>query len=358
MGPSTVGGGVDGVSGSTRGATTNARISPTDLGDLLRTFNEVTTRLQTAHETLTAEVARLQSELRGANKQLRRARQLAALGEMAAGIAHEVRNPLGSIKLYARVLVEDLTARGDAADQALTARKIVGAVDRLNAVVGDVLTFSREITPRAVEATAWHVIEPALEASRDVALRLGVRLDGDEAELRSVRLNGDLPLLAQALTNVVRNGCEAFEGAAEGGVGTEERRVTVVAERRRVALPGGNGRRAEAAVIVVRDTGPGVPEEAMGRVFNPFFTTRNAGTGLGLAIVHRIVDAHGGAVSISNGEQGGAVVELVVPDSGEGEGVDEEALMPPRTATSEARDDDAPAGGARSRLGRGKKSSS
>lgn len=294
--------------GAVRGHRT---LSESDLAELLTTFNETTGRLQAAHEKLSAEVARLEKELRGANRQLRRARQLAALGEMAAGIAHEVRNPLGSIKLYAKVLCEDLVTMPE---QASVAGKIMGAVDRLNAVVGDVLSFSREMTPRTAAIIAWDVVEPAVESCREVAGRLGVEVIADAAALAGTRLYADAGLLTLALTNVVRNACEAvgeFDGAAV-------RRVEVRAERRRVVVPGGvGGERRDAVAIIVTDTGPGVPEEALARVFNPFFTTRHTGTGLGLAIVHRVMDAHGGSVSIRNNTPAaGATVELIVPESG------------------------------------------
>ena len=85
-------------------APTAASVSPAELAELMSTFNQVTGRLQSTHESLRTEVARLQEELREANEQLQRSKRLAALGEMAAGIAHEVRNPLGSIRLYARML--------------------------------------------------------------------------------------------------------------------------------------------------------------------------------------------------------------------------------------------------------------
>lgn len=304
-----------------RPKTSAAPMSASDLAELLTTFNETTGRLQAAHEKLTAEVARLEKELRGANRQLRRARQLAALGEMAAGIAHEVRNPLGSIKLYAKVLCEDLASMPE---QAGVAGKIMGAVDRLNAVVGDVLSFSRELTPRAAEITAWEIIEPALEASREVASRLGVEITFDRAALEAVHLNADASLLSLAATNVVRNACEAV-GEFDAPRGTTQRRVEVRAERRRVVIAsdakaGASGERRDAVAIIVTDTGPGVPEEALARVFNPFFTTRHTGTGLGLAIVHRVMDAHGGSVSIrNNAPDPGATVELIVPEASSNE---------------------------------------
>jgi signal transduction histidine kinase len=119
--------------------------APGELAELLGAFNDVTGRLQRTHERLQREVAGLKRELREANEQLSRSRRLAALGEMAAGIAHEVRNPLSSIRLYARMLEQDLA---DRPDQRSIAGRIGAAVHGLDAVVGDVLNFARELRVR------------------------------------------------------------------------------------------------------------------------------------------------------------------------------------------------------------------
>src|SRR5262249_42196179 len=125
----------------TRSALPAGQVTPAELAELMATFNEVTGRLQGTHESLKREVVRLQGELRDANEQLQRSRRLAALGEMAAGIAHEVRNPLGSIRLYARMLEHDLV---DRPQERSVATKIAAAVHGLDGVVGDVLSFARE----------------------------------------------------------------------------------------------------------------------------------------------------------------------------------------------------------------------
>ena len=296
-------------------------LSPRDLGEILAQFNEATGRLSSAHDALRGEVARLESELQESRKKLRRAEQLAALGELAAGIAHEVRNPLGSIRLYARVLVEDLADRPEARG---TAEKIVGAVDRLNAVVGDVLSFSREMEPRLRASDLGELVDQAMEACAVFAAEHGVELVRHPS-IDGVEVVCDSNLLVQALINVVRNACEAV---AEANPQTS-RRVRVSVDRR--GELDSSGRRREMLVIVVRDSGPGVPPDALPRVFNPFFTTRHTGTGLGLAIVHRILDAHGGGVSIRNAAESrrarrgskpasvddpslpGAIVELLIP---------------------------------------------
>jgi len=281
-------------------------LSAADLAELVTTFNEVTQRLESTHTALRSEVVRLSEELRQTKGQLARARELAALGEMAAGIAHEVRNPLGSIRLYAEALVEDLNDRPAERD---VADRIVRSVGRLNAVVGDVLAFSRELRlrPETLDATAF--LADAIEESRARALERGVRLEVLPVE-NELTITADPGLLRQALTNVISN---AIDAAAEGT--SEEPRVEVSAERTLVRTP--DGGRTDAVGIRVADSGPGIPDAVRDRLFNPFFTTRETGTGLGLAIVHRIVDAHAGTVVIhENGlAPAGAAVELKLPSS-------------------------------------------
>ena len=262
-----------------------------DLAQVILAYNRVTEDLQRSHESLRAQVERLQSQLASADAQLQRSKRLAALGEMAAGIAHEVRNPLAAIHLYAKMLVEDLPD-GSATQQ--TAGKIADAVRGLNAVVTDVLHFSRELRPRVRQLDTLALLQRAAESHRPeidagaVALRFDVP---DECAV----VDADPDLLHQALLNLIRNAVEA--GA---------QRVTMAS---RFDGP--------MVVLAISDDGPGIPDAAIDRIFNPFFTTRDTGTGLGLAIVHRIIDAHGGAIRVHNAPAptGGAVFEILLPQN-------------------------------------------
>ncbi|MFT5424235.1 MAG: signal transduction histidine kinase [Phycisphaerales bacterium] len=273
-----------------------------DLADLMAGFNEVSAKLQATHETLRAEVRRLSGELRDANQALQRSKRLAALGEMAAGISHEVRNPLGSIKLYARMLEQDLAERPEQRDIAC---KIGSAVGRLNEVVGDVLTFSKDLRARPQSLDASDVLERAAESCRGL-------LDA-EPTIRvepGVVLAADAGLIEQALVNVVRNGAESMLEARGTTRGLE-----LFAESRHDEIED-----RLATVLSVRDLGGGVDPAVIERMFNPFFTTRETGTGLGLAIVHRIVDAHRGRVHVlSNSELSpgapGTTVEFWIPQA-------------------------------------------
>lgn len=292
-----------------------------DLAELLRSFNDVTARLTGTHELLREEVARLKGELARANEEIERSKRLAALGEMAAGIAHEVRNPLGSIGLHARMLEQDL---GDRPAQREIAGRVLTAVRGIDAIVRDMLAFAREtrVDPRAVVAS--ELFASALEeigAAELAKARVRVELD---AGCERVRMVCDAGLIGRALVNVVRNAVEAMTERPDGG------RERVLRLRAGVegggGVGGGVGGEAGAgwALLRVEDSGPGVSPEVIGRMFNPFYTTRAAGTGLGLAIVHRIVDAHAGRVRVSNvegtrkGERIGAVVELILPVEGPG----------------------------------------
>lgn len=270
-----------------------------ELAQLVEAYNQVTVNLQSSHETLTAEVKRLQTQLASANAALQRSKRLAALGEMAAGIAHEVRNPLASIHLYADMLRSDLADRPEQQD---LARHIATAVRGLDAIVSDVLSFSREVQVRPAQVVADELFERALDAVRPMleAHRISVVIHGKATLLRV-----DPELMQQALVNLFRNSADAMP---TGGT------LTLTAEADEAAHQ-----------IVVADTGPGIGDKDVDRIFNPFFTTRATGTGLGLAIVHRIVDAHGGSIAVRNeslagGESGGAAFTLCLPaQSTEGE---------------------------------------
>lgn len=285
-------------------ATAGASIETPDLAEIMSAFTRVTDRLQGAHQTLQAEVSRLNRELRETNEQLRRSRQLAALGQMAAGIAHEVRNPLGSIRLYASLLVDDLA---DRPESSRLARQIARAVSDLDAVVGDVLSFAREITIRPAPLGVGAALDQALESCRAMMheARIVVRRNA-ESEATLPPLLADASLLNQALVNVIRNAIEAMSG--EGA-------LTLYAEidASEPQKDAGGVAAAPAILLKIDDTGPGIPEEIAERIFNPFFTTRAAGTGLGLAIVHRIIDAHGGEIRIGRAEGGGASITLRLP---------------------------------------------
>jgi signal transduction histidine kinase len=209
---------------------------------------------------------------------------------MAAGVAHEIGNPLGGIELQASLLARD--ASGDGARRA---DKILIAARRLGRIVTDMLTFTRD---RPITARPCPLARTAGEAA-DLVVSL--------LEERSVRVEVDCPedltvmadeeLLLQALHNLLDN---AIRFSPEGAA------VTVAAEI-------GSGPFRPEVACRVRDRGPGISEEIMPHVFNPFFSRRDGGTGLGLAIAHKVIADCGGKLTCENAREGGAVFTIELP---------------------------------------------
>jgi len=268
-------------------------VTPEDLAELMRAFNSAAGELGQTHEALRAEVSRLKSELNEANVRLERGRRLAALGEMAAGIAHEVRNPLAAIALHAEMLRADLGAGVEGE----TAGKILRAARELDGVVGDVLRFARELAPALAIVNAAEPARRAVATCQMLAESAGVDL-AIEAAPAFEDVEVDAGLVAQALANLIRNAVEAIGEA--GGAGPGSVGVSVEVSGDRVSYE-------------VRDDGPGLPEGVVERMFNPFYTTRHTGCGLGLSMVQRIVDAHGGRVDAASMDAGGARFVLTLP---------------------------------------------
>lgn len=273
-----------------------------DLRELMEQVNATADQLSRTQVILQNEVTRLRRELEEANKKLRRSRSLAALGEMAAGIAHEIRNPIAAIQLTAQTLAEEVEADSG---RRLLCEKIRRAVDTADAIVRDVLLFARDMTIRPTPTTARELVAHAVAGCEAVTLRGGVDVAIDVPDDETFMLEVDTHLMMQAIGNVVRNAVEAM--AEQEGPRTL--RVTAARER----IRGGDGRGAHLVLLTFEDTGPGIPPEVVDRMFNPFFTTRPTGTGLGLAIVHRIIDAHGGQIQVRRAAIGGARVDLCLP---------------------------------------------
>jgi two-component system sensor histidine kinase HydH len=209
---------------------------------------------------------------------------LAHLGKMSAMLAHEIRNPLGTIKGFAQLAAE---GTGESVRGLLT--PIVQEAGRLETLVNDLLAYGRPPTP-ALRDAEWHEIAGGVERhARHLLAGRPVRfaVSGGRLNWRT-----DPSLVEQALLNLVRNAAEAVPDGAEG-------------EIRLDAAPTPDGIR-----ITVSDTGAGIAEPARARLFEPFFTTKTFGTGLGLAIARKLTASLGGEIDLRNRESGGAEAVL------------------------------------------------
>jgi signal transduction histidine kinase len=235
------------------------------------------------------EIMKDLTPMRRLEEAVRDARTLAALGEMAAGLAHEIRNPLGGIKGFATLLARDVA---DDAPRARLVARIVDGVDALNRILTDFLAYGAPGSPQARAFDARDLASEVLALVAAEALGRGrvaiePRFAPDEAPAHADRDHA-----AQALLNILRN---AIEASPDGG------RVAVAV-----------GADAEAVTIAVTDEGPGLPPEIQARLFRPFGSTKRGGTGLGLAVAKSLVDRSGGSLGIATGP-GGTTATILLP---------------------------------------------
>jgi signal transduction histidine kinase len=229
--------------------------------------------------------------------------RLAALGEMAAAIAHEVKNPLAGIEVMAGLLKRQLVESPDA--QTVLA-DIIKEAKMANVIVQEVLAFVRPLRLQVEDIAVADVIRDAMTMAESHASLKGeveVKIDLPEA-LRPIQ--GDPHQLRQIFTNLLTNAFEAM-----GGVGQVEI-AAVALDGDDDAGPTEHGT-GPTIQITIRDNGPGIPPEVMDRIFSPFFTTKPQGSGLGLAIVRKIVDAHDGRIDVGERAGGGTVFRVWLP---------------------------------------------
>jgi signal transduction histidine kinase len=225
--------------------------------------------------------------------------RLAAVGEMAAVIAHEVKNPLAGIEVMAGVLRRKIPASPDA--QTLLA-DIIKEAKMANAIVQEVLDFVRPIRLQVERTAIADAVQGAISLADGKARRGAVNVDVRLADGLPL-IQGDQHQLTQLFTNLLINAYEAM-----GGKG----RIAITGERTRLA-DGGDGR--DAVLVEVTDDGPGMPSEVSDKVFDPFFTTKAQGSGLGLAIVRKIVDAHDGRLDLQTAPGQGTTIRMTLPVS-------------------------------------------
>jgi signal transduction histidine kinase len=250
-------------------------------------------------ETLSEKLEETNQELRRAEAEARRAERLAALGQLSAGLAHEIRNPLGVIKGSAEMLSQKVA--GSQPLVAELAGYISSEVNRLNALVVRFLDFAR---PSKLELRPGHIseiVDRALEAAAASFPNTKVKVERQYAQ-GLPEIQADCQLCEQVFVNLITNAFQAMEGQAESSGGTL--RLSIASEV-------SNG---EAGVCAtVEDSGPGVPPGLREQIFNPFFTSKKDGVGLGLSIVAKIVDDHRGTIRLDSDTTGGARFRVFFP---------------------------------------------
>jgi len=238
------------------------------------------------------------SRVRDLEEQVRRTDRLAALGVLAAGVAHEVRNPLVGVRAAAQLMQKEPNFPASLSE---FTGVIIRQVDRLNRIVDGLLDFAGQRPLRIQACNVHQIVDEALRLE-DPRMQAGGVTAARRYDPGLPVVSGDPDRLLQVFLNLIRNGVEAMRGA--GG------ELTVRTRFERVA-PQCGGR--PAAVVEIGDRGSGMSPEVQAQLFNPFFTTKDGGTGLGLPISLRIVEEHGGAIEVQSQAGEGTTFRVLLP---------------------------------------------
>ncbi len=232
------------------------------------------------------------TDFRRMEDRVKRADRLAVVGELAASMAHEIRNPLTSMSAAIEVLKDEAEVKPE--DRRLM-NIVVRETDRLNQLLTDFLIFARPAPPHFEEVPLDSVVRETAELfSRSRESKQAVELETDLAP--DVRIRGDSKQLCQMVWNVVKNAAEAMDHQGKVKIS-----LACDSDTKKIS-------------VSIQDQGPGIPAPLRAKVFQPFYTTKTKGTGLGLAVVHRIAEEHGGSVMVEENENGGATVRVVFPE--------------------------------------------
>ncbi|MBI4264073.1 MAG: hypothetical protein HY657_06845 [Acidobacteria bacterium] len=231
--------------------------------------------------------------------------RLAAVGEMAAAIAHEVKNPLAGIEVMAGLLRRKVADLPDA--QSLLT-DIISEAKMANAIVQEVLEFVRPIRLQVERTAVRQAIQSAVQLADTKARRGDISIDV-QVPGALPEIQGDQHQLTQLFTNLLTNAYEAMDGRGRVAISAQAVRLDDGAEGR------------DAVLVELADEGPGMPQDVADRVFDPFFTTKSHGSGLGLAIVRKIVDAHDGTIDLRTAPGRGTMIRVTLPVTGSADAV-------------------------------------
>jgi len=231
------------------------------------------------------------TEVRALKKEIERNQRLASIGRLASGVAHEIRNPLSSIKGFATYFRERYSTNPE---DKKTAEIMVQEVDRLNRVISQLLDFARPVAiqkkPTAVKTLIQNSLKMIERDANDRNIRIHKHIPSD---LKDISVDSDR--INQVLLNLYLNAMEAME---EGGV---------------LSVDVDQENESQSLKIAVKDTGAGIDKKAIANIFDPYFTTKQSGTGLGLAIVHRIIESHNGEIMAESEPGKGTTITFFLP---------------------------------------------
>lgn len=236
------------------------------------------------------------TEFKNLEKKLYDSQKLAALGQLSAGIAHEIRNPLSSIKMSLQILTKRMNPEGNDLKRFKIAEK---EVDHLETLVNDILAFAKPVEPKKMPVDLSKVLEHAIVLAEKGISDKKIDIQTEYTDVPHV--NVDAGMMADAFLNVIRN---AVEASPDYG------KITITL---RYAYE-----TRQLVVVEVKDDGGGIDEEDIPHIFNPFFTRKNYGTGLGLSLVKKIIDLHQGMIDVSSKKNEGTKVLIILPLETEG----------------------------------------
>jgi signal transduction histidine kinase len=228
----------------------------------------------------------------------KRAEKLTAMSNLAANIAHEIRNPLGSIELFASLIMKE--GRDQKARE--RASQIIRSVRNMDTTISNLLLFTRELNPVMKRVNLLNVLRAVVAFTQDIIEKENIVYSVSYAD-EDLYVEGDTELLKQVFLNLILN---AYQAMPAGGHLHIETKMSEQKDKE------GKNHQPHADISFV-DTGVGISPENIQRIFDPFFTTREKGTGIGLTIVHNIVGVHGGTIDVKNGKAGGTVFHVAFP---------------------------------------------
>jgi len=250
-----------------------------EIGDLGRNFNHMMQQLRESRK----EIETMH------RTQMSRAEHLATLGEMATGLAHEIRNPLAGIAGVIEIIGRDLPPTSPAREMVKDVRL---EINQINRILTDLLETARPHPPRMMRSNLNTTVEHAVMLARQQVLSQPIKIELEQApDLADVEHDSDQ--IHQMVLNLLLNAVQAIDG--HGTV-----RVVI-------------GLKDDCASVTVTDTGRGIPEQQLTQIFRPFYTTRGNGTGLGLSLVRRILDEHHGRINVTSEVGKGSTFEVLLP---------------------------------------------